>query len=225
MCTVRCAIISLSSPYIRMINELFPEEKRRLEVIEYQLNEFERGSPSIQSSDISLGLQEMASRLDELDRVAQREHDRMRKEDFRRRVQHLRTAHAHIRSSFESLLRRREQDHHHLQRQSLFAGARGQEISDRFDVEMAESDSLARSSRMVGDYIQTGQETLMELMSQRERLKGVQRHVFDMLNYLGVSNAMLKSVERREVWDRIIVYAGMVLITLLIIAVWWFRRK
>ena len=209
-----------------MINELFPEEKRRLELIEFQLNELERGSPSIQSSDVALGLQEMSTRLDELDRLAQREHDRVRKEDFRRRVQHLRTAHTHIRSSFESLLRRREQDHQHLQRQSLLSGARGgQEISAQFDVEMAESESLSRSSRMVGDYLQTGQETLLELMSQRERLKGVQRHVFDMLNYLGVSNSLLKAVERRDVMDRILVFAGMGAITGLLLLVWWYRKR
>lgn len=207
-----------------MINELFPEEKRRLEHIEQQLNALERGSTTIQSSDISLGLQEMSSRLDELDRLAQREHDRNRKEDFRRRVQHLRTSHSHIRSSFESLLRRREHDHNHLQRQSLFNSARGQEITEGFDLEMAESSSLSRSSRMVGDYLQTGQDTLLELMAQRERLKGVQRHVFDMLNYLGVSNTILKSVERREVIDRIIVYAGMAIVLLLIVAVWWYRK-
>ena len=212
-----------------MLNELFPEEKRRLELIEYQLNELERGSASIQSSDVSLGLHEMSNRLDELDRLAQRENDRGRKEDFRRRVQHLRTAHAHIRSSFESLLRRREQDHQHLQRQSLFAGARGLDYSQQqqqFDVESAaEGDSLSRSSRMVGDYLQTGQETLLELMSQRERLKGVQRHVFDMLNYLGVSNSLLKAVERREGLDRVLVFVGMGLVSLLLLAVWWFRRR
>jgi len=212
-----------------MINEMFPEEKRRLESIEAQLLELERCSgnhPTLQVSDVGLGLQEMSSRLDELDRLAQREHDRVRKEDFRRRVQHLRTAYAHIRSSYEGLLRRREQDHHHLQqRQSLFAGARGQEIADNFDVELAESSSLSRSSRMVGEYMQTGQETLMELMSQRERLKGVQRHVFDMLNYLGVSNSLLKTVERREVLDRIIVFGGMLLVSLLVLAVWWFRKR
>jgi Golgi SNAP receptor complex protein 2 len=78
---------------------------------------------------------------------------------------------------------------------------------------------------MVGEYMQTGQETLMELMSQRERLKGVQRHVFDMLNYLGVSNSVLKTVERREVLDRIIVFGGMLIVSLLVLAVWWFRKR
>lgn len=208
-----------------MINELFPEEKRRLEHIEAQLLELERGgNASIQISDVNLGLVEMSSRLDELDRLAQRENDRKKKDDFRRRIQHLRTAHSHIRSSFESHLRRRENDHAHLQKQSLFAGARGSDFAS-VDLEAAaESESLTRSSRMVDGYLQTGQETLLELMSQRERLKGVQRQVFDMLNYLGVSNSLLKTVERRDVTDKILVFAGMLLISLLLLAIWWFRR-
>lgn len=210
-----------------MINELFPEEKRRLEHIEAQLLELERGNASIQTSDVNLGLVEMSSRLDELDRLAQRENDRKKKDDFRRRIQHLRRAHSHICSSFESHLRRRENDHAHLQKQSLFAGARGG-ASDFASVDLeaaAESESLTRSSRMVDGYLQTGQETLLELMSQRERLKGVQRQVFDMLNYLGVSNSLLKTVERRDVVDKILVFAGMLFISLLLLAIWWFRRR
>lgn len=212
-----------------MINELFPEEKKRLEQIESQLMELERGNTAIQSCDVNLGLQEMSTRLDELDRLAQRENDRKKKDDFRRRIQHLRTAHSHIRSSFESHLRRLENDHAHLQKQTLFSGARGgvdyASRGEGFDLEMAESSSLSRSSRMVDGHLQTGQETLLDLMSQRERLKGVQRHVFDMLNYLGVSNSMLKTVERRDVVDKLLVFAGMFLISLLILAIWWFRRR
>lgn len=83
---------------------------------------------------------------------------------------------------------------------------------------------MSRSSNMVSNYIAIGQETLSNLMSQKERLKGVQKTTFDMLNYLGISNSLMRSVERRDKIDKWFVYIGMILILLLILYLLW-RRK
>jgi len=215
-----------------MISEMLPEEKRRLYELEQQLVELERGSGRVQVSDVSLGLTEMSQRLDELDRLAVKE-PKAKVQDYQRRVQHLRTAHGHIRSSLDSLVRRRDRENNNSnnssylnQRRELFgeAGERGGDggVGGDVDLELAESASLSRSSRLMGDYLATGQETLSELTSQRERLKGVQRKVFDIMNYLGLSNSIMRSVERREIVDKWIVYAGMLVTLVLLFCVWWF---
>lgn len=83
---------------------------------------------------------------------------------------------------------------------------------------------MSRSSNMVNNYIAIGQETLSNLMSQKERLKGVQKTTFDMLNYLGISNSLMRSVERRDKIDKWFVYIGMILILLLILYLLWWRK-
>src|SRR5690349_14398311 len=83
-------------PFI-MLSELLPEEKKRLHDLEQQLAELEHGNTVIQTNDISLGLEEMATRLDELDKLVQKE-SKLRKDDYRRRVQHLRTTHNNIKT-------------------------------------------------------------------------------------------------------------------------------
>ena len=78
---------------------------------------------------------------------------------------------------------------------------------------------------MLNEYIATGQETLSELLGQRDRLKGVQRKVLDIMNYLGLSSSIMRAVEKREIFDKYIVYAGMIIILIIIFIIWYYFRK
>ena len=49
------------------------------------------------------------------------------------------------------------------------------------------------------------------LSDQRSSLKGVQRKVLDIASTLGVSNSVLRAIESRQFWDKILVYGGMLL--------------
>lgn len=204
-----------------MISELLPQEKRRLHELEQQLLELERGSITIHPSDIYVGLKEMTFRLDELDKLVLKE-PKNRKDDFRRRVHHLRTTYNHIKNSLDGLVRRKDSVSFDSQKKDLFAGAgTGGDI----ELEMAESGSLQRSSNMLSEYLSVGQETLSELLEQKGRLKSIQRKALDIMNYLGVSNTIIKAVERRDITDKWIVIIGMVLILLLIGFIWFFLRR
>ncbi len=216
--------ISINScSHQKMLSELLPEEKRRLHEIEQQLIELERGNSTIHSSDVFLGLQEMSLRLNDLEKLLLRE-SKAKKDDYRRRLQHLRASHSHVRDSLENYIKRTGSNDYSLQKAKLLASAAAYSQQD-LELEMAESGSLSRSSQMIGEYLSIGQETLSELVNQRERLKSIQRKAFDMLNYLGVSNSLLKHIERRDGMDKWIVYGGMIMIVLLLFFVIWFLKK
>lgn len=205
------------------LSELLPEEKRRLHELELQFNEVERGASYSHINDVSLGLSEMCMRFDQLDKLVQSE-PKDRREDCKRRITHLRNSHQHIKISLESWIKRNSQYNFDAQKKDLFGGADLEGGTMRESV-IAENSSLGHSSRMMSDYLATGQETLSNLLSQRERLKSVQRKVFDILNYLGLSNTIIKNVERRDSVDKWIVYAGMFFILLLIFLVYFYMRK
>lgn len=200
------------------VSELLPEEKRRLHELELQFNEVERGSLTVHASDVQLGLDEMVNRLDELERLIQNE-PMKRREDCKRRLLHLRNAHSHIKTSLESWVRRSHAFNFEAQKKSLFGSAdlEGGTISH---AELAENASLTSSSRMMNQYIAIGQETLGNLIGQKERLKNVHRKVHDILNYLGLSNTIMRTVERRDAVDKWIVFGGMALIVLLLVLVY-----
>ena len=189
------------------VSELLPEEKRRLHELELQFNEVERGSMTVHASDVQLGIDEMNNRLDELEKVIQNE-PKARREDCKRRLLHLRNSHSHIKVSLDNWLRRSHAFNFEAQKKSLFGNAdlEGGTISQ---AEVAENASLSSSSRMMNQYIALGQDTLGNLIGQKERLKNIHRKVHDVLNFLGLSNTIMRTVERRDVVDKWIVYGGM----------------
>ena len=205
------------------LSELLPEEKRRLHDLEIQFNEVEKGSSYSHINDVSLGLTEMCMRFDQLDKLVISE-PKDRREDFKRRIMHLRNSHQHIKVSLDSWIRRNSQYNFDAQKKDLF-GAADVENGTMRDSITAENSSLGHSSRMMNDYIASGQETLGNLLSQRERMKSIQRKVFDILNCLGLSNTIIKNVERRDSVDKWIVYGGMLLILVLIAFLCYRYRK
>lgn len=206
------------------ISELLPEEKRKLHDIEQQFLELEKGNTTIHASDIYMGLNEMTTRLDHLDTLVQKE-SKVKRDDFRRRVQHLRTKFNHIRGSLDSLVRRKDRSNFDSNKRDLFAEANMNIEAGDIEAEIRENSSLNRTSKMLNEYIAIGQETMSNLSSQKERLKDIQRKAFDILNSLGIANTLMKIVERRDGVDKWIVYGGMVLILVVIVLVWMYLVK
>jgi Golgi SNAP receptor complex protein 2 len=57
-------------------------------------------------------------------------------------------------------------------------------------------------------------------LEQRDRLKAMQRKMFDVMSMLGVSNSTLRYMERRASVDKAIVYGGMVLTLVFLWGMW-----
>lgn len=190
------------------------------------------GNNNVDAYDVSIGMDEMAKRLTELDRLVTNE-PKSKREDFRRRVDHLKNTHVHIKQQLDTYARKAGINlTHRGQRADLFAGAAGQDMLDKSrefaelqQLEAAEGGTLNRSNRMIGEYLATGLETLQELQDQRSRLKGVQKKVLDIMNYLGISNTIMKTVTERDYWDARIALGGMAFVMLLVIYLWWNRGK
>ncbi len=86
-----------------------------------------------------------------------------------------------------------------------------------------EAESLRRSGEHVDEMQEIGNAVLRSFAEQRDRLKNAQRRVFDITSLLGVSNSVLKLIERRHSGDKALVYGGMVVVTILIaLMYWWF---
>ena len=89
-------------------------------------------------------------------------------------------------------------------------------------------DAAARESRNLneaGSQLDALQEhataSLNALVQQRSSLKGVHRKVLDMAATLGLSNNVMRVIERRQFWDKLLLYGGM----LATLALMWFVFK
>ena len=208
-----------------MLLELISEDKRRIFELEQQIVQIERTNDSKLLSDVYLGLSEMANRIENLENMANQE-PKARRQDMRRRVAHLKGSHVHIQASLGVLSNRLRSNKYEAQRNELFGDNHNDnDNNDHVDLEAAvsESSSLDRSQGMVQSYISIGRDTLEDLYSQKEKLKGVQRKALDILNYLGLSQTIMKNVESRDTIDKWITYVGMFAITCILLAILYYR--
>jgi golgi SNAP receptor complex member 2 len=206
-----------------MLTDILSVEKARLHDLETQVAELECGRAGCKDKTaIAAELCAVAAKFDEIDKLVSLE-SKARRDDFRRRAQHLKATYNHVRLTLDNVNKLSEQSNFEAQKEKLFAGASSQAYSDDISLEMAENGSLSRSTQKMNEYIAVGQETLAELVSQKERLKGIQRKVLDIMSHLGVSNSIMRAVERRDITDKYIVLAGMALVLLILLLVWWYR--
>jgi golgi SNAP receptor complex member 2 len=131
----------------------------------------------------------------------------------------------HTKSMLDTSAKQRNFSAFQSQQRTELLGSANHNSSNDLELEMAENGSLSRSSQLVNNYIEVGKETLNELVSQRERLKSIQRRVLDMFNYLGLSNSLMKGIENRDNIDKWIVFAGMIIVLVIIFLVYKFLRK
>ena len=136
-----------------MITDLLPSCKRDLHDLELQLQELERGiNPNVSINDINLNIDTLDKKFDDLERIIKNE-PKAQKEDYRRRIMFLKTSHSHIKSSFDSLLKRKK---YFNEKKQLFGNA-------TIDIEggigvglIEESSSLDRSSNLLNEYLSAG---------------------------------------------------------------------
>ncbi|XP_026395265.1 membrin-11-like isoform X1 [Papaver somniferum] len=85
-----------------------------------------------------------------------------------------------------------------------------------FDDDSRAIQSARNSSLMLEDAYSTGVAILSKYAEQRDRLKRAQRKALDILNTVGLSNSVLKLVERRHRVDKWIAYTGMIVTVIIV---------
>lgn len=56
-------------------------------------------------------------------------------------------------------------------------------------------------------------------------MQSAQRKMLDVLNSVGLSDSLLRVIDRRQRVDKWVTYGGMILVTLAIIGLWWWLRR
>ncbi|KAL1307666.1 hypothetical protein HN51_049566 [Arachis hypogaea] len=93
-----------------------------------------------------------------------------------------------------------------------------------FDEEAQAMQSVRNSRLELQNSTALGETILSSIHGQRERLKSAHRKALDVLNTVGVSNSVLRLIERRNRVDQWIKYAGMLLTVIFLLAFVIWRR-
>ncbi|XP_057761882.1 membrin-11-like [Arachis stenosperma] len=93
-----------------------------------------------------------------------------------------------------------------------------------FDEEAQAMQSVRNSRLELQNSTALGETILSSIHGQRERLKSAHRKALDVLNTVGMSNSVLRLIERRNRVDQWIKYAGMLLTVIFLFAFVIWRR-
>mmetsp|Transcript_30998 Transcript_30998/g.52977 ORF Transcript_30998/g.52977 Transcript_30998/m.52977 type:complete len:209 (-) Transcript_30998:112-738(-) len=200
------------------IVELFPKSRKLAYDSRQQLSQVQNGIKC--PSELFLSLDELSRQLDLMENLAHRETPAQR-EMWKRKILELREDASSIRRQGEhydrmvsSGIRQRRE------REALFNRRRKNrsngEDADEMQQLTEEADSLANSRGMMNDLLASGEANLSSLVSQRQRMRWVNRKMLDIGNKIGLSNSTMRMIERRDATDAYLVFGGMV-VTMIVI--------
>ena len=98
--------------------------------------------------------------------------------------------------------------------------ANDSDTSIMIDAALQHNNAMYNAHRGVDDMLNSGSAILGNLREQRGTLKGAHKKILDVVNYLGLSNTVLRLVEKRAHQDKFVLYGGMVVCCIIMFLVW-----
>lgn len=142
-----------------------------------------------------------------------------RRANAKYRVDQLKYDLKHVQNSFAMLqhqkhARAREAEEREALLSRKFTTNDQQDTSIFLDHELQHHDKLGDANRNVDEMLGAGVSILESLRHQDTMLKGARKRVLDLANTLGLSNTVMRMIERRSTQDKYILFAGMVIVLL-----------
>jgi len=167
--------------------------------------------------EIQSRLDTMWSNTERLDMLAGKE-PVQRRQAARQRVDQLKYDIQHLNAALQSMvsraaMRAQEANDREMLLTTQFTtneAGRESETSIMIDRALEHQTSLARTNRYMDDMLGQGASILENLREQRGTLKSAQKKMLDVFNTLGMSNTVIRLIERRSQGDKYILIGGVV---------------
>lgn len=100
------------------------------------------------------------------------------------------------------------------------------DTSIMIDAALQQNNQLQNAHRGMNELLTSGSNIITSLRDQRSTLKGAHKKILDVMNTLGLSNTVMRLIERRTYQDKFILYGGMIVTCLCMWFIWryfsWF---
>ncbi|XP_072047398.1 Golgi SNAP receptor complex member 2-like [Amphiura filiformis] len=163
-------------------------------------------------NEIQTRIDQITSNCERLDILVNKEPP-TRRQNAKLRVNQLKYDNQHIQAALRNIQHRRytreqeERDREELLSRSFTTN---DEASIMIDHELQHNDSLHNAHRGIDDLLGQGSATISNLRDQRSMLKGAHRKILDVTNTLGLSNTVMRLIEKRTFQDKFILFGGMI---------------
>ena len=199
--------------------ELFPKTQKLAYETRQQLSQVQ--NRLMPASELFLSLEELNRQLNIMEGLVGKERPSQR-EIWIRKIRELRAGSLAVRREAENFDRIISANYQHEQQRSKLMARRRRRGNESDQQNLAdEANSLDQSKVMMNEIIASGTESLRMMRDQSARLKSVKRTVLDIGNKLGLSNSVMKSIEKRDATDFYIVMGGIVIILFILYLAWF----
>jgi len=201
-------------------NKLVREVQGRLQ----QLASIEKENLQEYETQIQDLLDQIASNCDRLNILVNKEPPQKR-QNARIRVDQVVYDYRHLLSGFQSYqYKRQAKELEERQREELlnkkFSANTSGETTIMIDHALQHNTALHDSSRGLDDLLGSGNSIIQNLREQRVTLKGAHKRILDIANTLGLSNTIMRLIDKRGTQDKWIVFGGMIVTGVIMFVVW-----
>ncbi|KHN28543.1 Membrin-11 [Glycine soja] len=195
----------------------------RLERLEYSAaaGAAVSGADSELSFAVKKDITQIQSLCVEMDRLWRSIAAKPQRDLWKRKVEQIAEEAESLRASLDKYnLRNQKRMREANERAELLGRANGDSahVLRIYDEEAQALQSVRSSSQELENANALGEAILSSIHGQRERLKSAHRKALDILNTVGISNSVLRLIERRNRVDQWIKYAGMLLTVIFLLA-------
>jgi len=206
------------------MENLYHRTNQSIQAIQAGLGPFEKasGEEAIHiEADLGDKIESAIQNCEKLDNLVNKEPP-TRRANAKVRVDQLKYDCKHLQAAFRNIKYKRfQRDEEIRQREELLSTNFTQNDTSIFmDGALQHNSQLRNSNNRIDELIEHGSGILGNLKDQRETLKGAHKRILDVANYLGLSNTIIRLIERRTTQDKFILYGGMI-VTCIIMFLFW----
>ncbi|KAF4093106.1 hypothetical protein AMELA_G00028130 [Ameiurus melas] len=199
------------------MESLYHQTKSQIETIQSNMGRLgttERQSVHLVENELQARVEQVFTHLQRLEILAgkeppnRRQNAKLRVEQLKYDVQHLQSA---LRNFQQIRYTREAQEKEREELMSRTFTTNDADTSIPIDETLQFSSSLHSAHRSMDDLLGSGSSILNGLRDQRSTLKGTHKKMLDVANMLGLSNTVMRLIEKRASQDKFIMVGGMLL--------------
>ncbi|KAJ8322344.1 hypothetical protein KUTeg_000815 [Tegillarca granosa] len=205
---------------------LYNQTNKLIHEVQDDLGRLERASKNdihIYENEIQAKIDHIFSNNERLEILVNKEHP-TRRSSAKMRVDQLKYDCQHIQAALRHLQHKRYQkEEEERERDALMSrtfAPNDDDTSIEIDAGLQHNTRLQDSHHEMDNLIGSGSSVLGNLREQRMTLKGTQRKMLDIANTLGLSNTVMRFIEKRTYQDRFILYGGMIVTCIIMFLIW-----
>ncbi|XP_056404690.1 Golgi SNAP receptor complex member 2 isoform X1 [Hyla sarda] len=195
---------------------LYHQSNKHVHEVQSQMGRLEscdKQSVHLVENEIQARIDQIFSNLERLEILSskepptKRQNAKLRVDQLKYDVQHLQTA---LRNFQHRRYAREQQEKEREELMTRSYTTNDSETSIHIDETLQFNSSIRNAHQGIDDLLGSGTSILDGLRDQRKTLKGTQKKILDVANMLGLSNTVMRLIEKRAFQDKAIMISGMV---------------